>query len=48
VATITVRAAEPKLVSTGAAMPIDVVKLFSETEREVELWLSTVRTLLVI
>jgi hypothetical protein len=38
---ITVKAAEAKLVSTGAAMPIDVAKLFSETESEVELWLST-------
>jgi hypothetical protein len=38
---ITVKAAEAKPVSTGAAMPIDVAKLFSETESEVELWLST-------
>ena len=35
VVTVSVRAAEPKLVSTGAAMPIDVARLFSATESEV-------------
>jgi hypothetical protein len=44
VVTVTVRAAEPKSVSTGAAMPIAVAKLFSETNNDVELWLSTAST----
>jgi hypothetical protein len=44
VVTVTVRAEEPKSVSTGAAMPIAVAKLFSETDNSVELWLSTAST----